>query len=268
MIEITSFSNKKIKDLIKLKKRGDRKDRNLFFIEGYKEILFASKSFEIVELFFCEELFLKDNELELIKKIESKNSLIIKCPKKIFEKISYRDRPDGLIAVAKQKNRDFKELETIVSNKKNPIFMVCVGIEKPGNLGSILRTSDCALVDALIVADSVTDIYNPNVVRSSRGSLFTIPIFEEKSAVLISFFKKRKISIAATTPHCDNLYTKQNLKGPIAIVVGPEQYGLDDFWLKNADCKLKIPMMGKSDSLNVSVSAALVLYEAIRQRDV
>jgi len=265
-MEITSLQNPKIKKVVKLRKRKERDESSLFLIEGYRELSRAHlKGVEIVELFTCPDLFLKTNEKKLIDQIGCKNTYT--CTKGVFEKISYRDRPDGLLAVAKQKRLDLSYLEKVIKNLKNPFFLVAESIEKPGNLGSILRSADGVKVDAVIVCDACTDIFNPNVVRASVGTLFTQPVIETTTEKLIAFLKKEKIKIASATPHADKIYTEMDLTGPLAIIVGSEQYGLSKKWMTLCDSKMKIPMKGIADSLNVSAATTLLLYEVLRQRN-
>jgi RNA methyltransferase, TrmH family len=267
MLEISSSSNPRIKDMKKLWDRKDRDETLLFLIEGYRELYRAFKGgYEIATLFFSSEHFLKDNEFSLIDEIKKSGSEIIKCSKSLFEKMSYRDRPDGLIAIAKQKKMKMDLLEKIVKNSSSPFFLIAEKIEKPGNLGTILRSCDGARVDAVIVSDPLTDIYNPNVVRASIGTLFTQKVILSKKGELIDFLLKHKIQIVATTPSCDTFYTQVSYKGPVAIVVGTEQYGLSDEWLDAANIKVKIPMLGIADSLNVATATTIMLYEVLRQR--
>ncbi len=265
--KITSSKNEKIKKIIKLKDKNKRDKYFLFLIEGYREILRAIEAnVEIESLFICPSLFLKNNENKLIEKISSNKIPIYECLQDIFRKISYRDRPDGLLAIAKQFNNDFDNLKTIIKNKKNPFLIVLEAIEKPGNLGTILRTADAAGVDAVIVANPITDIFNPNVVRSSIGTLFTVPIFVTESKKILNFIKENKIAIISTTPTSKTIYTDINLNKPIAIVFGTEQLGLSRIWMENSDTLIKIPMLGKADSLNVAAAATILLYETVRQR--
>lgn len=265
---ITSNKNEKIKKIIKLRNKNKRDKYSLFLIEGYKEILRASNSkIKIESLFFCEDFFLKDNEPGLIEKIKNKNSSIYDCKKEVFEKISYRDRPDGLIAIAKTFKNELKNLKKIIKNKKDPLIVVLEGIEKPGNLGTIIRTAVAAKVDAIIITDPKTDIFNPNVVRASIGSLFSIPIYVTNSKEAINFLNENKISIISATPHAKVIYTDVDLKKGVAIAFGTEQVGLSDIFMKNSNNLVKIPMFGDIDSLNVAQSSTILLYEAIRQRN-
>jgi TrmH family RNA methyltransferase len=160
------------------------------------------------------------------------------------------------------------ESQGLLSGVEIPLVIVAESIEKPGNLGAILRTADAAHVDALLVCDPRVDVWNPNVVRASRGSLFNVPVVECDNASALAWLKSRKTHIVAATPSANALYTDVDLREPAAIAVGTEDEGLTDFWILNADVKVKIPMMGKVNSLNVSVSTALIVYEAVRQRNI
>lgn len=186
----------------------------------------------------------------------------MRCSEEVFAKISYRDRPDGLLAIAPQVHRKLSDLRL----KKNPFLVVAESIEKPGNLGTILRSCDAAGVDAVIVCDPTTDIHNPNVVRSSVGTLFTLPVLEASGEETLSFLKKHGIAIVAATPHAKVEFTQVDLTVPLAIVVGTEQYGLSEHWMKQSDLAVKIPMLGVADSLNVASATTLLLYEVLRQR--
>lgn len=266
MKKITSTSNTNVKQVIKLRNRNKRDKSKLFLIEGYREILRAYESkVEFVQLFICPEYFLKENEEKLINKIKN-NALVNLCTKSVFQKISYRDRPDGLLAIAKQIDVSFEKFKKTFKKFKNPFFLIAESIEKPGNLGTILRSCDSAGVDCCIVCDPCTDIFNPNVVRASIGTLFSKPVFLASSDEMIAFLKENKVKIISATPHAEKYYTEVNLKGPIAIVVGTEQYGLSDKWMNNCDLQVKIPQKGIADSLNVATAATILLYEALRQR--
>lgn len=265
--KITSIKNEKIKTIIKLKNKNKREKYSLFLIEGYRELLRASQSnIKIESLFICPDLFLKNNEYKLIENIQSKKIPIYNLRDDVFQKISYRDRPDGLIAIANTFNNELKDLEKIVDRVKNPLLVVLQGIEKPGNLGTILRTCDATAVDAIIVVDPKTDIFNPNVVRASIGTLFTVPIFVSTSETILSFLKKKNIEIISTSPSSKKNYIDENFKKAVAITFGTEQTGLSEIWMKKSTKLVKIPMFGEVDSLNVATSTTILLYEAIRQR--
>ncbi len=266
-LEITSSQNPTFRQLIKLLDKKERDKTKQFLVEGYREILRAYEgNIKGDMLFICPEFFLGSNEKSLIQSFEKKGVKSTKLSKHLFEKLSFRDRPDGMILLANQFDTSFEKLKTLVDSKKLPFLLIAESIEKPGNLGSILRSCDAANVDCVIVCDRCTDIYNPNVVRSSVGTLFTVPIFELSSIDALKFLKDRKILIAAGTPHTEVIYTDENFNQPIAIAVGTEQLGLSDLWMNQADLKIKIPMLGKADSLNVANATTLLLYEAVRQR--
>lgn len=263
---LTSLQNPRIKNLVSLRNRRDRDETQEFIIEGYRELYKATHAkWKINTLFICRELFLGSNEQALIDLIAKQGAQVFECDKKVFQKISYRDRPDGLVAIAPQVHKNLESLESKL--KSNPFLIVAEAIEKPGNLGTILRTSDAVALDALILADRCTDIYNPNVVRASVGTLFTVPVIESGGAETLAWLKKNNIAILAATPHATSEFTKVDMTCPIAIAVGTEQLGLSELWMDNADIKVKIPMHGIADSLNVAMATTLLLYEAVRQRN-
>jgi len=187
---------------------------------------------------------------------------LFELSKDAFAKVAYRERPDGLLAVAPQWKRALGDLVLTAS----PLLLVVEAIEKPGNLGTILRSADAAGCDAVIVCDPVTDIFNPNVVRASTGVLFSVPLVVEESARVLAWLREKKIHTVATTPAAEKIYSDGNLRGPLAIVMGSEQYGLSEFWLKHADLPVRIPMAGQADSLNVAMATIIALFEAVRQR--
>ena len=180
--------------------------------------------------------------------------------------MSYRDRPDGLLGIAPQKKMTFDDLEKTIKKGQLPFYVVAEAIEKPGNLGTILRSSDAAGVTGLIVCDRCTDIYNPNVVRASVGTLFTVPTIEAEGQQTLKWLKKQGIAILAATPEATLEFTEVDLNRPLAIAVGTEQLGLSDRWMKEADLQVRIPMNGVADSLNVAMATTLLLYEVNRQR--
>ncbi|HRW58670.1 MAG TPA: RNA methyltransferase [Chlamydiales bacterium] len=263
---ITSMQNPWVKKISKLRKRREREISNTFLIEGFRELTRAvSAGVAFEALFFCKELFLGENEESLIEKIQQ-NAKAIPVEKSIFEKISYRDRPDGLIAIAKTFSTDLERIEKIIQNKKSPFILIAESIEKPGNLGTILRSADAAGVDAVIVADPCTDLFNPNVVRASTGMLFSMPVATADNPQLLSFLEKYKIKTIAATPHSKKNYVDEDMTGPVAILVGTEQYGLSDFWMEKSLSSVAIPMKGFADSLNVATATTIMLYEVLRQR--
>jgi len=260
---ITSLQNPRVKNLVKLRDRRHRDDTGHFLIEGYRELSRAlAREVPIREIYYAPEWFLGENELPMLVAAEQKGINLFELSKGAFQKCSYRDRPDGLIGVAEQRRLSLQDLVL----GPNPFLLVCEKIEKPGNLGTLLRGSDAAGVDAVIVCDPVTDIFNPNVVRASTGVLFSVPVVLTTREELIAFFRQRQIRTVATTPDTDLLYSQADLSGPLAILMGSEQYGLTPEWLEAADLKVRIPMAGQADSLNVAMAAIITLFEAVRQR--
>ena len=264
---LSSAQNPRVKEVIHLRERREREKTGLFIIEGYRELLRATDAnHPIHQLFICPELFLGSNEDALIARLKLKGAKIFTCTEAVFRKLSYRDRPDGLVAVAPQQHLTLENLQQQLAKKNNPFLVVAEAIEKPGNLGTILRSSDAVGLDALIVCDQCTDPHNPNVVRASVGTLFTVPVIEAEGEPTLQWLKTNKIAILAATPSAQMEYTDVDMTQPIAIVVGTEQLGLSERWMQNADIQVRIPMCGVADSLNVAMATTLLLYEALRQR--
>ncbi|MEN9654805.1 MAG: hypothetical protein RL235_917 [Chlamydiota bacterium] len=262
MFDITSAQNPKIKKALALRDRKGRDETRQFLIEGYRELKRAIDARHPIDaLFVCPELFLKDNERALIDAIDAPK---YRCSPEVFAKIAYRDRPDGLIAVAPEQRKSVADF--VPKSNKAPFLLIAESIEKPGNLGTILRSADAAGVDAVIVCDPTTDIYNPNVVRSSVGTLFTVPVFEGDARATMAMLNTHNIAIAAATPHATIEFTQADFTVPLAIVVGTEQYGLSELWMQQATLQVRIPMFGIADSLNVASATTLLLYEVVRQR--
>lgn len=262
---ITSLQNPKVKEAVHLRDRRPREETGLYLIEGYRELFRgANAGAAVVSVFFCPALFLGDNERGLLAQCQSKGATLYECSESVFRKLSYRDRPDGLLATARQQHRGLSDLEALL--QPNPFLVVAEAIEKPGNLGTILRSSDAVGLDALLVCDACTDIYNPNVVRASVGTLFTVPVIESTSEETIPWLRQRGIALLAATPHAEKVYTDVDLTVPLAIAVGTEQLGLSQRWMDSADIQVRIPMNGVADSLNVAMATTLLLYEVLRQR--
>ena len=262
-MQITSTSNPRVKQVIKLRKRSYRDDAGLMIIEGCTELQRAlDNDFTFTELFFCPELFKENREENIFSQCKELNINLIECSVPVFKKISYRENPNGLLALAVQIKASLDQLPI----KEKMLIVVAESIEKPGNLGTILRSADASGADAVIVCDRCTDINNPNVIRASIGTIFTIPVIETSSDKAIEWLHKNKIKIVAATPQATQLHTETDLSGNIAITVGAEKPGLTNTWLHAADIKIKIPMLGQADSLNVAASTTILLYEALRQR--
>ena len=260
---ITSLQNPRIKALVRMRKRRERDQTKRFLIEGYRELRRAvDRQVTIETLFICEELFLGANEPRLIAEAAANGAEVVEVSTDPFSKVSYRDRPEGLLAIAEQFDTD---LESIATNA-DPLVLVVESIEKPGNLGTMLRTADAAGVDAVIVADPTTDPFNPNVVRASLGCLFTVPLAVSSTERALEWLNASQIRTVATTPDTSTLHWEADLVGSVAIIVGSEQYGLSREWLDGADARVRIPMGGEADSLNAAMAAGVVLFEAVRQR--
>lgn len=264
---LTSHHNARIKDVLALRDRRARDDQGRYLVEGYRELLRACDANVIFEsLYICPEFFLGEHEPELIARIVQAGSQCTYCSPTLFEKMSYRDRPDGLLAVGYQEEQSLSTFANRPAKAHPPFLIVAEAIEKPGNLGTILRSSDAAGVDGLFLCDACTDLYNPNVVRASVGTLFTVPIVSCSSEEAINYLKQHQIAIVAATPHAEPLFTEVDLRGPVAIVVGTEQLGLSAQWMQAATLTVRIPMLGVADSLNVATATTLLLYEVQRQR--
>ena len=262
-VKITSAQNGQYKQAMRLKNRRERNETSLFLVEGFREIKRCFEGgWDIASLLFSPDLFLKTNEWHLIEDIQKKKARLYHLKEHLFTKLSYRDRPDGLLALVEQKALPIDAF----SPATNPFYIIAESIEKPGNLGTILRSSDAAGTNGVIVTDPCTDVYNPNVIRASIGTVFTQPIAVATNQETAAFISARNIRLVAASPHAKQEFTKTDLKGPIALVVGSEQYGLTDTWYQKADLHVKIPMHGKADSLNVAQATTLLLYEILRQR--
>jgi TrmH family RNA methyltransferase len=262
-MEISSAQNNRIKNIQKLiAKSKERKEQNLFVIEGARELSLAiAGSYVLESVFVCPGLFAHTDYPEVLQTVPP--SALFEVTESTFQKIAYRENSDGILALARPKSHTLNDLNL----PENPFILVLESVEKPGNLGAILRTADAAKVDAVIVCDPTTDIYNPNTIRSSVGCIFTVPIAVSGDPETLTFLKERKIRTFAAELQASQWYQNADFTGPSAIIMGTEADGLTAFWLKNADARIKIPMRGKIDSLNVSVSTAVITFEAMRQRD-
>ncbi len=258
---ISSLQNPSVKNLVKLTKARERKAQNLFIIEGARELSLAlAGDYSIEEVYVCNELFVSTRYPDVLDAVD--NDRIIEFTPQVFEKVSYRKASDGLIALAKPKSHTLADIQL----SENPFIIILESVEKPGNLGAILRSADAAAVDAVIVCDPQTDIYNPNVVRSSVGGLFTVQTAVCTTQEAMEWLDNHAIASYAAELQAAEWYQNVDYRGPSAIVMGTEANGLTDSWLNYATKRIKIPMLGKIDSLNVSVSTAVLTFEAMRQR--
>lgn len=254
---ITSVQNARIKHVVALQQKSSlRREEGLFVVEGQREIGHCiACGYEMVELFV----------LDSIDYTGDLPATIVTPP--VYEKMAYRGSTEGIIAVARCKPHSLSALHSSLSTDGHPLIVVLERVEKPGNLGAILRTAEAAHVDAVIVCDPLTDIYNPNLIRASIGGVFNVPTAVCTSEECIAFLKEHQVRILTAQLQDAYDYYDYDMTGATAIVMGTEATGLTDIWRKAADVHIRIPMLGRLDSLNVSVSAAILMYEAVRQRN-
>ncbi len=264
MKQITSIQNQLIKDIFQLQEKSKaRKKVGLFVIEGIREIEIAIKNdFEVYQLLICFDLFDADKLNNLKRKLSNTTDLI-EISKEVYQKIAYRESTEGVIAVAKTKDHSLATIQL----PENPLIVVLESLEKPGNIGAVLRTADAANIDAVFIADPKTDLYNPNIVRSSVGAVFTNKIVTAASTEIINYFKNSNIAIYSAILQEAISYYSVDFKQGSAIVMGTEATGLSDIWREESKANIIIPMEGQIDSMNVSVAAAVLIFEAKRQRN-
>ena len=260
MKQITSVQNPFIKSLALLQEKAKaRKQTGTFLIEGIREIELAIKgNYEIETILICFEVIEKSFNPSIFQSLNT-----IEISKEVYQKLAYRDTTEGIIAVAKTKSHQLLDLQL----PENPLILVMESIEKPGNIGAMLRTCDAAKVDAVIIANPKTDLYNPNMIRSSVGCLFTNQIATASTEETIAFLQQNNINFYSATLQNSTSYHTQNFTKPTALVVGTEATGLTEPWREKATQNIIIPMQGEIDSMNVSVAASILLFEAKRQRD-
>jgi TrmH family RNA methyltransferase len=255
-MHITSLQNPRIKSMLRLRSNSRERTRGgLLLVEGIDEIQLAMSAGHRPRTIICAP----DLSRREIGDVEGERLTVTPT---IFRKLSLRENPDGWMAVFE---RPAWAVDSLVLSTM-PLLLLLESIEKPGNLGAMLRTADAVKADAVLVCDRRADVYSPNVVRASRGALFTVPVVELTSTEALDFLHQRRIKVIAANPNAGEDYQRVDLSGPIAIAMGTEDAGLSGEWLKHADVQVRIPMNGKVNSLNVSVAAALLLYEVLRQR--
>ena len=265
MKTISSLHNDNIKFITGLiQKTSLRKKSDVFVVEGKRELQLANEGgFIIDKVFFCPDLYRsKFSEEWCLKNLGTSNIVLV--TETVYEKISYRKKTEGIIALVKKRTFD---LDSIVFKNQYPLILVIENIEKPGNIGAMLRTADASNIDCLLVANPKTDMYSPNVIRSSVGGFFTVPIGVGSNNDILKFLKLNKIIPYAASLSESISYEKIDFSTPTALVVGTEATGLSTFWIKESKSNIKIPMLGTLDSMNVSVAAAILLFEATRQRN-
>ena len=258
---ITSTQNAKVKHVVALQqKSAQRRKEGLFVVEGRRELMHCVEAgYEIAECFVLDKLA----DLADLAPLGSLESLVSLVSPQVYEKMAYRGSTEGVIAVVRERQRSLDDLQLSAS----PLIMVLERVEKPGNLGAVLRSADAAKADAVIICDPLTDLYNPNLIRSSIGAIFSVPCVACSSEDCIAFLKARGIQILTAQLQDSSLYYDTDMLQGTAIVMGTESTGLTEVWRQAADAHIRIPMLGQLDSLNVSVSAAILLFEAVRQRN-
>ncbi len=261
--QIASLQNPLIKNVILLSEKSrERKKQDLFIIEGFREFnLAVSSGFSIHSVFYCPELLAAEDVKDAL--VLSLNSDVFEVSPQVYNRMAYRNDTEGIIALARPKNFKLGDLHL----SSNPLLLILEAVEKPGNLGALLRTADAAALDAVIICDPLTDVFNPNAVRSSIGCIFTVPIAVSSPKETLAWLRSKGITSYATSLESSQFYHTCDFRSPSAFVMGTESTGLSEQWITQADCSIKIPMGGKIDSLNVSVSAAIVVFEARRQRN-
>lgn len=287
--EITSAQNPRIKWLLQLQqKSSQRKKEGLFVVEGQRELMHCiNNGYHIRMIFCCKEIMMAGDTPELHRSNADVDAmallkhaeLIYEVNKKVYDKIAYRSGTEGLVAVVEVKNWTLEDLSNeqwttgaklrLADNEQRnhtPFYVVLEGVEKPGNLGAILRSADAAAVDAVILCDPRTDLYNPNLIRSSIGAVFTVPCVTCRSEECIDFLKRNHVRIFTAQLQDSSPYYNIDMRQAIAIVMGTEATGLTQQWREVADAHIRIPMLGSLDSLNVSVSTAILMFEVVRQR--
>ena len=262
-MHITSRQNPRVKEAVELRNSRERKRLRRFIIDGGREIARAIEAgVAPIEAFICDELAQSPDSKKAIAALETTDAELFRVSAEVYEKLAFGDRKDGVTAIAAWPERSLADLKL----PTNPIVAVLEGLEKPGNLGAILRSADAADVDAVIVADGRTDLYNPNAIRASLGTVFRPNVCEASTADTIDWLRSKGLPVIAARPDAAKLYTEIDLRTGAAIVLGSEATGLSDAWHKTDATAVRLPMHGIADSLNVSTTAAVLFYEALRQR--
>ena len=259
---ISSLQNGRVKRMVRLRTRRERDRRSEFVVEGHRELRRALEwEAHIRSVYCCPSLFSTGREHSLLSDLEGRVK-IVEVSEQVFRKVSYRDQPEGLLAVLEQPSLRLADVEL----GSSPLVLVVEAVEKPGNLGAMLRTAEAAGVEAVIVTDPATDVFNPNVVRASLGSLFTLPVAVSSGPRARQWLREQGVRVISTGPAAKRLCWEADLRGAVALVIGSEQHGLSDLWMSGADERVRIPMSGSVDSLNAGSAAAVMLFEARRQR--
>jgi RNA methyltransferase, TrmH family len=260
---ITSRQNQRVKDAARLRTGRGRQHQGRMIIDGTREILRAVEAgLPLVEAFVCQELCTTASGEQAVAALQSSGAALMIVTPDVYAKLAFGDRDEGIVAVAETPRRGLTDLRL----PAEPLVAVLEGIEKPGNLGAILRSADAAGVDAVIVADGRTDLFNPNTIRASLGTVFRANICEAAATETLAWLGEHNIKIFAARPDAQKCYTQLDLRGGVAVVLGSEAVGLSDVWRDANVVAVRLPMRGMADSLNVSTTAAVLFYEAVRQR--
>lgn len=264
---ITSPHNESLKSVLRLEKRSERDRRRVTLVEGVREVSRAlTAGHTPIEAWVCREAVQAPEALDALARLErldaERRCKLYTVPPELFARLVIREESGGILLILPYLTRPLEALPL-----RAPAFVLVIeGVEKPGNLGAILRTADAAGVDAVVVSAGATDVHNPNVVRASLGTLFSVSISEAPPVETIAWLQANGLAIVAASPHAKDDYTQVPLAQPVALVLGSEAHGLSAVWQKAGTTLVRIPMAGIADSLNLSTSAAILLYEAVRQR--
>lgn len=262
-MHITSTSNPRVKSAARLRERRGRDEQGRIIIDGVREIHRAlAAGVQVGELYYCEQLCQDDEHQALLKQAKEAGAVLFSVTPQVMEKLAFGHRDSGVVAVAQPPQRTLLDLPLA----SDSLIAVVEGVEKPGNLGAILRTADAAGVSALIVADGGTDLYNPNAIRASLGAIFTVPVCQAASAATMDWLRLHSFRILAARVDGAIDYAAADYRGRVAMVLGSEAHGLSAAWNGDDAASLKLPMLGTVDSLNLSATAAVLFYEALRQR--
>lgn len=262
---ISSLQNPLVRQILQLKEKKRGRDKSgLFILEGQRELQLAIKGgYQIIKVFYCSEIISLE-ELSALIPFDSADIEAIELSRDVYRRVAYREKTEGMLALTKSKSHQLQDLQF---HRENPLILIAESPEKPGNLGALLRTADAANLDAVILADPKSDLYNPNIIRSSVGCLFTVNIAVGSSHEVLQFLKEKGIALYAAALSASSLYSDLDYTGPAAIAVGTEATGLTEQWMQESDANIIIPMKGQIDSMNLSVSAAILIFEALRQRN-
>jgi RNA methyltransferase, TrmH family len=263
MPSITSPQNPRVKDAVRLRDRRHREKQGRILIDGARELSRAIRAgVSMIEVFVCESFCKSEEAAALLEQLEACGGEVLHVAEPVFEKLAFGHREEGVLGVAEMPHPTLESLKL----PENPLVAVLEGVEKPGNVGAVLRSADAAGVSAVVVADARTDLFNPNAIRASLGTIFTMPVCDATSSEVLAWLRQRNFKILAARVDGSVPYTEINLRGPAAFVLGSEAEGLTSAWTAADIQAIRLPMLGVADSLNVSVTAAVLFYEAARQR--